>query len=67
MQYTPDEIKKLKAMLLYLDQKLDKSSEGHNGFHEREFRPILDEMVDDGTIEKRNTINAYKYFLTKKP
>ncbi len=67
MQYTPEEIKKLKAMLLYLVQKLDKQSGGHSGFHENQFRPVLDEMVQDGTLEKRPTIHTEKYFLTKKP
>lgn len=65
MQYSSDEIKKLKAMLLYLVQKLDKKSDGHSGFHVKELEPILDDMVKDGVLQKRQTIHVDKYFLTK--
>lgn len=66
MEFTSDETKKLKAMLLYLVQKKHKQSEGHCGFNTNELNPILEELEADGEIIKRPTINSDRYFLTTK-
>lgn len=65
MNYTDDEKKKLKAMLAYLIDKKHKESGGHSGFHPSELKPVLEDMVDDGDIEKHRTINSTMYFKSK--
>lgn len=65
MQFTPDETNKLKAMLLFLIKRKHKSSNGHSGFLITELNTILQDMVKDGDIELRPTINTNQYFLTR--
>lgn len=64
MKFTPEETKKLKAMLLFLIKRKHKSSDGHSGFTITDLNPILEELEQEGVIKLRPTINAHKYFLT---
>lgn len=64
MEFTPDEIKKLKAMMLFLVQKKHKESDGKCGFHLNELNPIMDELEKDGEVKLRPCINSDAYFLT---
>lgn len=48
-------------------EKLHKQSDGHSGFHPNKFEPILDDMVKDGSLEKRDTIHSNRYFLKTRP
>lgn len=66
MKFTPDETKKLKAMLLYMVTKKHNESAGHCGFHLKELEPILEELTNEGSIIKRPTIHNDQYFLTSK-
>lgn len=66
MNYTDDEIKKLKAMLFYLVSKKHKESDGKCGFHLSELKPIMDELEKDRAVVLRPTINSSMYFLTNK-
>lgn len=66
MTFTPEETKKLKAMLLYMVEKKHQQSEGHCGFHAIDLNPILEELEKDGNIVKRPTVNSERYFLTIK-
>lgn len=63
MTYSPEEISKIKAMLLFLVKKKQKESDGHCGFHLKELEPILIGMEKEGSIETRPTINSRMYFL----
>lgn len=63
MQFTPTEKEKLKAMVMYLVKKKHKTSDGHCGFHFSQLNKILDELVDEGKLQLRSTINTNKYFL----
>lgn len=65
MQLTPEETEKVKVMLSYLIDKKHDQTGGHSGFHPREFEPVLQEMVNDGAIEQRETINSKMYFKSK--
>ncbi|MAM17590.1 MAG: hypothetical protein CMH22_06510 [Methylophaga sp.] len=63
MQFSPDEIEKLKTMMLFLIRRKAKESNGHCGFHLKELEPVLQKLVDEGKVELRPTINSNKYFL----
>ncbi len=63
MNFTPEEIGKLKAMLLFLIKKKARESGGHGGFHIHELNPILESLANDGEVISRPTINHIKYFL----
>ncbi|MBW2961294.1 hypothetical protein [Mesonia aestuariivivens] len=63
MQYTDEEISKLKAMLLFLVKKKHNESDGHCGFHINELEPVLKQLEEDGEVETRPTINTRMYFL----
>lgn len=63
MTFTPDEIKKLKAMVMYLVKKKHKISDGHCGFQLSELNPIMEELVSEEKLQLRPTINTYQYFL----
>lgn len=65
MEYSKEEIGKLKAMMMFLVKKKQQQSAGHCGFHVRELQPILEELEADGQLELRPTINANMYFLKK--
>lgn len=65
MRFSDDEKKKLQAMLKYLIDKKHKESGGHCGFHPVELKPVLNDMVDKGLIERRRTINSTMYFKSK--
>lgn len=66
MQFTPEEKQKLKNMLLFLVKKKSKESGGHSGFHIHELNPFLDELVEEGRIQSRNTLHSNKFFQTNK-
>ena len=66
MTFTPDETKKLKAMLLYMVTKKHNESAGHCGFQLNELEPILEELSKEGNVQKRTTIHNDQYFLTPK-
>jgi hypothetical protein len=66
MTFTPDETTKLKAMLLYLAKKKHQVSDGKCGFLANELDPILDELVREGQLTLRPTINSNQYFLNLK-
>lgn len=66
MDFTPDETEKLKAMMLYLVKKKHNLSDGNCGFQATELNPILDELVKEGHLQLRPTINSNQYFLTIK-
>ena len=63
MQYTDEEISKLKAMLLFLVKKKHNESDGHSGFHINELEPVLKQLEEDGEVETHPTINTRMYFL----
>lgn len=63
MNFTPEEQDKLKTMLTFLIKRKHVESGGHCGFTPRELEPILDDMVDEGLLVKRNTIHNYQYFI----
>ncbi|PHQ27873.1 hypothetical protein [Leeuwenhoekiella nanhaiensis] len=63
MQFSPEEIEKLKTMMLFLIRRKSNESAGHCGFHLKELEPILQQLVDEGKVELRPTINNNKYFL----
>lgn len=65
MNYTPEETKKIKAMLLFLIKRKHKSSAGHGGFLITELNPILEELKEEGVIELKPTINTNQYFLKR--
>jgi len=66
MQFTTEETTKIKAMLLYVVRKKQMESDFKCGFHITELNIILEELVKEGKIIKRPTINNDKYFLTNK-
>ena len=66
MNFTPDETKKLKAMLAFCVKRKNEQSDGKSGFHIMELEPILEELDQDGTIKMRPTINRNAYFLNTK-
>lgn len=66
MEFTEDEIAKLKAMLFYLVSKKHQQSDGKCGFHLSELKPIMDELEKDQKVILRPTINSKMYFLTNK-
>lgn len=66
MTFTLEERTKIKAMLLHLIKQKHGQSGGHCGFLINELNPILEDLVKDGEITKRPTININQYFLTTK-
>jgi len=66
MNFSPEEISKIKAMLLYLVKKKHNESGGHCGFSLFEIRPILQEMATKGEVISRPTIHENKYFINPK-
>lgn len=66
MEFTDDETRKLKALILFLVEKKSKISGGKCGFHITELQPILDKMVIEGTIIQRDTIHNYQFFINTK-
>lgn len=63
MQFNEEETAKLKAMLGFLIKKKHRESNGKCGFHIMELQPLLDDMVAEGVITKRPTINNSQYFI----
>lgn len=63
MDFTEDEKQSLKKMIVFLAKKRYRSSGGHSGFDSKIIDPILQELVQDGVIELRPTINKDQYFL----
>lgn len=66
MTFTSEEIKKLKAMFLFVIKRKHNESGGHCGFHIMELNEILEELEKEGQIQLRKTIHKDKYFLTNK-
>ena len=64
MQFTPDEMTRIKNMLKFLVKRKSEESGSHCGFHPNELNPLLDELVEEGEISRRDTIHSNKYFLT---
>lgn len=64
MTYTPSEKEKLKTTLTYLVKKKHQESGGHCGFHPMELLELLEELVSEGIIIKKDTIHSERYFLT---
>ncbi len=62
MEFTPEELEKLQRMFLFLIEKKQEQSNGHNGFHLLELQPILNEMVNKGLVKKRPSLNHDFYF-----
>lgn len=65
MQFTPDETKKLEAMILFLVKKTYNESGGHCGFNVQDLQPIVDNLEAKGEIKARRTIHSNRYFLNK--
>lgn len=63
MTFTPEEIEKLKAMMMYLVKKKHQLSEGNCGFHLQELQPIMDELAEEGKLIIRPTINKNQFFI----
>lgn len=64
MEFTPEETKKIKTMLLFLVKKKHNESGGHCGFGILELLPFLRELEQENKIQTRPTIHDNKYFLT---
>jgi len=63
MKFTPQEITDIKLLLLFLVEKKDKESGGHNGFHISELNPFLEQLDKEGEIKARDTLHNTQYFL----
>ena len=66
MQFSPEEISKIKSMLLYLIRKKHNDSGGHCGFGLFDIKPFLEELESEGQIISRRTIHENKYFINPK-
>ena len=66
MEFTAEEMEKLKAMMMFVIKKMHNQSGGHSGFHVSDLNPILEDMEKDGQIQVRRTINLDRYFLKTK-
>lgn len=64
MQFTPEEKESIKKMLFFLVKRKHNESGGHCGFHPIELLENLEELVNEGQLKARDTINSRMYFLS---
>ena len=65
MQFSHDEMTRIKNMLKFLVKRKSEESGGHCGFHVNELNPILDELVEEGQLQSRDTLHSNKFFINQ--
>lgn len=60
---TSEERQSVKNMIEFLVKRKNAESGNHNGFHLLELRPIIKEMVEEGTLKIRKCVHNDQYFI----